>query len=153
MQLRKEFENSQHCLMKCGRAKWQEAEATRKDFNIVLIYQDKKFFITELFKVILDAIPLILHYRTKSGQFLRVHLSHRMRNQFTLHHKFRIDTGRTKLRQGKTDSILYCCESHEQGTQRSKPRLAWYKHKTWKRHQDTVYWVDIQLAQQKGLKF
>ena len=35
----------------------------------------------------------------------------------------------------------------------TKPRLAWYKQKTWKRHQDTVYWVDIQLAQQKGLKF
>ena len=33
------------------------------------------------------------------------------------------------------------------------PRLAWYKQKTWKRHQDTVYWVDIQLAQRKGLKF
>ena len=25
--------------------------------------------------------------------------------------------------------------------------------KKWKRHQDTVYWVDIQLAQQKGFKF
>ena len=33
------------------------------------------------------------------------------------------------------------------------PRLAWYKQKTWKRHQDTVYWVDIHLAQQKGFKF
>ena len=35
----------------------------------------------------------------------------------------------------------------------TKPRLALYKKKTWKRHQDTVYWVDIQLAQRKGLKF
>ena len=34
----------------------------------------------------------------------------------------------------------------------TKPRLALYKQK-WKRHQDTVYWLDIQLAQQKGLKF
>ena len=34
----------------------------------------------------------------------------------------------------------------------TKPRLASYKQK-WKRHQDTVYWVDMQLAQQKGLKF
>ena len=34
----------------------------------------------------------------------------------------------------------------------TKPRLASYKRK-WKRHQDTVYWVDIQLAQRKGLKF
>ena len=29
------------------------------------------------------------------------------------------------------------------------PRLAWYKQKTWKKHSDTVYWVDIKLAQQK----
>ena len=34
----------------------------------------------------------------------------------------------------------------------TKPRLASYKQK-WKRHQDTVHWVDIQLAQRKGLKF
>ena len=34
----------------------------------------------------------------------------------------------------------------------TKPRLASYKQK-WKRHQDTVYWVDIQLALKKGLKF
>ena len=33
------------------------------------------------------------------------------------------------------------------------PRLAWYKQKTWKRHQATVCWVDFQLAQRKGLKF
>ena len=32
------------------------------------------------------------------------------------------------------------------------PRLAWYKQQ-WKVDQDTVYWVDIQLAQRKGLKF
>ena len=34
----------------------------------------------------------------------------------------------------------------------TKPRLALYKQK-WKVHQDTVYWVNIQLAQRKGLKF
>ena len=34
----------------------------------------------------------------------------------------------------------------------TKPRLASYKQK-WKVHQDTVYRVDIQLAQRKGLKF
>ena len=51
-------------LMICGRARWQEAEATRKGFNTVLTGQDKKFFTSELFKVIQDAIPLILHCRT-----------------------------------------------------------------------------------------
>ena len=35
----------------------------------------------------------------------------------------------------------------------TQPRLAWNKHKTWERNQDTVYWVDFQLAQRKGLKF
>ena len=31
----------------------------------------------------------------------------------------------------------------------TKPRLASYKQKKWTRHQDTVYWVDIQLAQRR----
>ena len=35
----------------------------------------------------------------------------------------------------------------------SQPRLAWYKQNTWLRHQDTVYWVDVELAQRNGLKF
>ena len=33
------------------------------------------------------------------------------------------------------------------------PILAWYKQKIWKKHQNTVYWVDIKLAQKKGFKF
>ena len=33
------------------------------------------------------------------------------------------------------------------------PRIAQYMHKAWKKHQNTVYWVDINLAQRKGLKF
>ena len=34
----------------------------------------------------------------------------------------------------------------------TKPRLASYKQK-WRRHHDTVYWVDVQLALREGLKF
>ena len=52
-------------LMKSGRAAWQEEEETRKDFSIVLMLQEK-FFTSELFKVIQDAILLILHHRTMS---------------------------------------------------------------------------------------
>ena len=33
------------------------------------------------------------------------------------------------------------------------PRLAQYMQKAWKRHQNEVYWVDINLALRKGLKF
>ena len=29
----------------------------------------------------------------------------------------------------------------------TQPRLAWYKQKTWKKHQNTVYWVDMKLDQ------
>ena len=35
----------------------------------------------------------------------------------------------------------------------SKPRHAQYMHKAWKRHQDAVYWVDINLVFRTGLKF
>ena len=33
------------------------------------------------------------------------------------------------------------------------PRLAQYMHKAWKKHQNTVHWVDINFALKKGLKF
>ena len=33
------------------------------------------------------------------------------------------------------------------------PRHARYLHRAWKKHQDAVYWVDIDLAIRKGLKF
>ena len=50
-------------LMKGGKVQWQKEEETRKDFSIALILQEK-FFTSELFKIVQDAIPLILHYRT-----------------------------------------------------------------------------------------
>ena len=95
------------------------------------------------------------HY---SGRFLQVHLSCRMCNQFTFHHQFGIDTGRSKFEQ-QTDSILSACGSHKQNHKDPNtidleaPRLAQYMHKAWKKHQNTVYWFDINLAQKKGLKF
>ena len=33
------------------------------------------------------------------------------------------------------------------------PRHVQYMHKAWKKHQNTMYWVDINLALRKGLKF
>ena len=52
------------------KSKMAGGEETRKDFHIVLIHQDKKFFTSELSKVIQDAIPLILHYRIPGGKNL-----------------------------------------------------------------------------------
>ena len=33
------------------------------------------------------------------------------------------------------------------------PRRAQYLHNAWKRHQDAVYWVDIDLAIREGFRF
>ena len=62
--LQNKFEYSQFWSCMYGGAKWQESEATIKDFNTVLTRQDKKFLTFELFNVIRDAIPLIVHGRT-----------------------------------------------------------------------------------------
>ena len=35
----------------------------------------------------------------------------------------------------------------------NEPRHAQYMHKTWKKHQNTVNWVDINLALKRGMKF
>ena len=51
--------------MRSGSAAWQEEEETRKDTSIVLIHQGQSST-SELFKVIQDAVSLILFYRTMS---------------------------------------------------------------------------------------
>ena len=94
-----------------------------------------------------------------SEQFLRVHLSYWMCSQCTLHHTHSglIAGGQNSSRERQTvffTAVNPMHKNHEdpQELDLTKPRLASYKQK-WKRHQDTVYWVDIQLAQRKGLKF
>ena len=94
-------------LMKSGRVQWRKAEETRK---ISILYwsirtrnslspSSSRSFRTQ------SRWSCITGQCINSERFLRVHLSHRMCNQFTLHHKFEIDSGRTKFEQ-KTDGIL-----------------------------------------------
>ena len=143
-------------LMMYGRAKCKEAEATTKDFNTVLNRQDKKFF-TWSFRT-------QSHWSYTAGQcvdseqFLRVHLSYWMCSQCALHHKFRIDT-RWQISCRDRQTVFFAAvnpmhKNHLDPIELDliKPRLASYKQK-WKVHQDTLYWVDIQFAQRKGLKF
>ena len=117
--LRNEFEIFDIGLMKCRRVKWHGAEATGKDFNIVLIYQDK--FISEVSKVIQDAFTLIVNCRIifQCRTISSSALSHRMCNQEIFHHKFRIDNGRPKFEQ-KPYGILHNCGSYEKRTQGSE---------------------------------
>ena len=77
-----------------------------------------------------------------------------MCNQLTSHHQFGIEIWRSKFEQ-QTDSILSACGSHKdpETIDLNEPRHAQYMHKAWKRHQNAVFWVDINLALRKGLKF
>ena len=81
-----------------------------------------------------------------------------MCNQFTFHHQFGIDTGRSKFER-QTDRIFLPVDPMDKNHKDpdtidlSVPRHAQYLHKAWKKHQNTVYWVDINLALKKGLKF
>ena len=74
--------------------------------------------------------------------------------QFAFHHKFRIDTGRTKFEQ-QTDSILLPVDSMDKNYKDpdvidlSVPRRAQYLHKAWKRKQNAVSWADINLVIEK----
>ena len=74
--------------------------------------------------------------------------------------QFRIDTGRSNFEQ-KTDCIFVFClwilwiknTKDPETIDLEAPSLARYMHTAWKKHQNTVYWVDIKLAQKKGLNF
>ena len=93
------------------------------------------------------------------NNFFEYILSHRMCDQFTFHHEFRIDSaGGQNL--SKRHTVFFTSVDPMNRVHRDPvfidleaPRLAWHMQKTWKTHQDTVYWVDIQLAQKKGFKF
>ena len=139
-------------LMKCGRARWQEAEATRKDFNIVLTRQDKKFFISELFKVFQDANPFDLTLQDNvsiPNNFIE-YIYH-IGCGISLHsitNSGLIPGGQNSSRERQTaffTAVNPMDKEHKDPYKLdlTKPRLASYKQKTWKRHQDTVYWVDL----------
>ena len=84
-------------ILVCRCMEEQDGRTREQQDNAVLIRQDKKFT-SEIWKVIQDAIPLILHCKTMcwSEQLLRVNLSYWLCSQFTLQ-KFRSDSGRTKF--------------------------------------------------------
>ena len=69
-----------------------------------------------------------------------------------------IDTWRSEFKQ-ETDSIFLPIDPRDKDHQDPEqidlnvPRRAQYLHSAWKKHQDAVYWVDIDLAIWKGLSF
>ena len=74
-----------------------------------------------------------------------------MCNQFTFHHQFGIDTGGQNLSNKQTvffTSVNPMNKEHKdlETINLEAPRHAQYMHTAWKRHQDAVCWVDINLA-------
>ena len=75
--------------------------------------------------------------------------------QLAFYHQFGIDTWRSKFQQKTVFFLLVdpMDKSHKDPDviDLCVPRRAQYVHNAWKRHQDAVYWVDINLAIKKGL--
>ena len=141
---------------KVGRASWQEAEATRKDFSIVLILQEK-FFTSDFFKVIQDAILLIQNCRTMFLFRTMSSSTFSTSDVQSIYTPSRIPGGQN-VSNRQTVFFLHVNPMDKEHKDPDTidlgaPRLAQYMHKAWKKHQNTVYWVDINLAQMKGLKF
>ena len=130
--------------------KWQEAEARRKDFNSVLIRQDKKFFTSEFFKVIQDAILIdpalqdnvlipndffkyIYHMRCAINLHSIVNLSNRETVFFTS-----VDPMNNEYKDPDVINL-------------DAPRLAWYKQKVWKKQQTLCNGLTSNLFKRKDL--
>ena len=145
-------------LMKCRRVQWQKAEETRKDLNIVLTHQDKKFSISELLKVHSGRNPIdptlqdnvlipdnFFEFICHIGCAINLH---------SITNSGLIPGGQNSSRKRQTvffTSVDPMKKEHKDPYKLdlTKPRFAWYKQKRWKRHQDTVYWVEKHLAHQR----
>ena len=148
-------------LVESGRVQWQKAEEIRKYFNIVLIHQDKKFFISELFQGHsgrnLSDPSLQDNVLIPNGFFEYIYHIGCGINLHSIVNSGLIPGGSnwSKRQTVFFTSVDPMNKEHKDPDviNLDAPRLAWYKQKVWKKHQNTVYWVHIKLAQKKGFKF
>ena len=85
-------------------------------------------------------------------------LPHRMRVQSSFYYQQWTDTWRSRFEQ-KTEVFFLPIDPRDENHKDpehidfSVPRRARYVHSAWKRHQDAVFWVDIDLTIKEGLTF
>ena len=147
-------------LTKSGRKAWQEEEETRKYFCIVLMLQEQSCT-SELFKVIQDAVSLdpTLHDNVivPDGFFMCIYHVGCAINLHSIINSGLIPGGQNlSNRQTVFFLLVDPMDKNRKDPDTidlEAPRLAQYMHKAWKKHQHTVYWVDISLALKKGFKF
>ena len=138
---------------------WQQEEEQKGDSSAALMNQEQSF-ISELFKDIQDAIILIDpslqdNVVIPSGFFQYIH---HIGCGFNLHSVFSSGLILGGQKSSKRQTVFFLLldpqdKSHKDPDEidLNVPRHAQYLHNAWKRHQDALYWVDINFAIQKGL--
>ena len=147
-------------LMIDGKLVWQQEEVQKEDISIALIIREQ-FFTCVLFRDTLDIISLILCYKTmpiiQRGLFR--HIYH-IGCAFNLHSI--INNGLTPGGQdlSRRQTVFFLPIDPRDTDHKdpehidfSVPRRARYVHSAWKKHQDAVFCVDIDLSITKGLTF
>ena len=143
-----------------GKLVWLQEEDPNEDISIALVIREQ-LSTSELFKDILVAglIDPTLQYNALIGTGIFPYIYH-VGCTFNLHSIINngLIPGGQDLSRRQTVFFLPVDPRNEyhqdpEYTDFSAPRLARYMHKAWKRHQDAVYWVDIDLAIKEGLTF
>ena len=147
-------------LMSVGNLVWQQEEAQKGDISIALIIREQSFT-SVLFRDTLDIISLILRYRTmliiQRGIFHHIYHIGCAFNLHSIINNGLIPGGQDS---SKRQTVFFLPidprdKDHEdpEFIDFSLPRRARYVHSAWKKHQDAVFWVDVDLAIKEGLTF
>ena len=143
-----------------GHQFWQKVEDRRKGFNIAC---------TELFSETLvpSSNPRTLRKYNQSSiarqctvirRFYRVYLRRRKRKSIEINSESWFDSSRSQSQNRQTMFFTVVNPMDNQDglgetpCDLSQARIAPYKN-TWKHFQDTVFWCNLKLAQQRGLQF
>ena len=164
--LRIEFENSRYW----SDDKWKRKDVkrrrqARKDFNIVPTPSRQEILYLRALqgqpgRNLID--PTLQDNVLIPNNFHRVHLSHRMCDQFTLHHRIQDWQREDKIWAGKDRRYsLQSVDPMDKEHKNPEKILTWPSTASCTVPADSVeetskhgvYWVDLQLAQRKGLKF
>ena len=147
-------------LMSVGNLVWQQEEVQRGDISIALIIREQSFP-SVLFRDTLDIISF--DPTSQDNVLIQCGIFHHIYHigcAFNLHSIINnglIPGGQDSSRR---QTVFFLPinprdKDHEdpEHIDFSVPRRARYVHSAWKKHQDAVFWVDIDLAIRKGLTF
>ena len=140
-----------------GKLVSQQEEVQKEDISIALIIREQ-FSTSVLFKDILDTILLILCYRTMWWLELEYSLTFTTLDALSIFILLSTMDWYLEVKIWAEDKTVFFLlvdprdKSHRdpERVDFSVPRLARYVHSAWKRHQDAVFWVNIDFAIKEG---